>query len=148
MTEVGDIFDYQMSAMVFGYISVSFMAAYGLVAILMAARSKAHPVATLRPAWQSSNQWVEYGPPQLAAFFISSQAINVYCRDGWKVLINALLFATKPLGGWPSDARDEPPPGTKLRAAVQAIKIKPLEIAKQLWAQTHPQSATADNLGE
>jgi hypothetical protein len=31
---------------------------------------------------------------------------------------------------------------------VQAIKIKPLEIAKQLWAQTHPQSATADNLGE
>lgn len=50
MTEFGDIFDYQMSAMVFGYISVSFMAAYGLVAILMAARSKAHPVATLRPA--------------------------------------------------------------------------------------------------
>ncbi len=28
------------------------------------------------------------------------------------------------------------------------LKIKPLEIAKQLWAQTHPQSATADNLGE
>lgn len=50
MTEFGDIFDYQMSAMVFGYISVAFMAAYGLVAISMAARSKAHPVATLRPA--------------------------------------------------------------------------------------------------
>jgi hypothetical protein len=28
------------------------------------------------------------------------------------------------------------------------LKIKPLEIAKQLWAQTHPQSATADNLGK
>ena len=52
------------------------------------------------------------------------------CRDGWKKLINAMLFATKPLGGWPTDAREELPPGTKLKDAVQAIKRKHAPIAK------------------
>jgi hypothetical protein len=28
------------------------------------------------------------------------------------------------------------------------LKINPLEIAKQPWAQTHPQSATTDDLGK
>jgi hypothetical protein len=52
------------------------------------------------------------------------------CRDGWKALINAMLFAMKPLGGWPTDAREELPQGMKLRDAVQAIKRKHAPIAK------------------
>ena len=52
------------------------------------------------------------------------------CRDGWKALINALLFARKPLGGWPTDAREELPQGMKLRDAVTAIKRKHAPIAK------------------
>ena len=52
------------------------------------------------------------------------------CRDGWKKLINALLFARKPLGGWPTDTREELPPRTKLKDAVQAIKRKHAPIAK------------------
>ena len=50
MNEFGDIFDYQLSTMVFGYINIAFMAAYGFVGIRMAARSKTHTVGTLRPA--------------------------------------------------------------------------------------------------
>jgi hypothetical protein len=52
------------------------------------------------------------------------------CRDGWKVLISAMLFARKPLGGWPTDAREEFPSGMKLRDAVEAIKRKHAPIAK------------------
>jgi len=52
------------------------------------------------------------------------------CRDGWKALINATLFATKPLGGWPTDAREELPQGMKLRDAVATIKRKHAPIAK------------------
>jgi len=55
--------------------------------------------------------------------------LNDTCRDGWKVLISAMLFATKPLGNWPSDAHKEFPPGTKLKDAVQAIKRKHPPIA-------------------
>ena len=50
MTEFGDIFDYQLSTIVFGYINIAFMAAYGFVGIRMAAHSKTHTVGTLRPA--------------------------------------------------------------------------------------------------
>jgi hypothetical protein len=50
MTEFGDIFDYQLCTMVFGYISIAFVAGYGLVGIWITARSKAHPVGTLRQA--------------------------------------------------------------------------------------------------
>lgn len=52
------------------------------------------------------------------------------CRDGWKVLISAMLFARKPLGGWPTDAREEFPSGMKLRDAIEAIKRKHAPIAK------------------
>src|SRR5665213_990949 len=52
------------------------------------------------------------------------------CRDGWKVVINAMLFATKPLGGWPTDAREELPAAMKLKDAVAAIKRKHAPIAK------------------
>jgi hypothetical protein len=52
------------------------------------------------------------------------------CRDGWKVLINAMLFATKPLGGWPTDARGEFLTGVKLKDAVAAVKHKRAPIAK------------------
>jgi hypothetical protein len=55
---------------------------------------------------------------------------NGTCRDGWKKLINALLFARKPLGGWPTDTREALPLGTKLKDAVQAIKRKHAPIAK------------------
>jgi hypothetical protein len=52
------------------------------------------------------------------------------CRDGWKALINAMLFATKPLGGWPTDVRNDLPQGMKLGEAVAAIKRKHAPIAK------------------
>lgn len=51
------------------------------------------------------------------------------CRGGWKKLINALLFASRPLGAWPEDTRDEFPKGTKLKDALAAIKLKHSAIA-------------------
>jgi hypothetical protein len=50
MTEFGDIFDYQLSTMVFGYVSIAFVAAYGFVGIWLTARSKTQTVGTLRQA--------------------------------------------------------------------------------------------------
>jgi len=52
------------------------------------------------------------------------------CRDGWKKLINAMLFGTKPLRGWPTDTLEAFPKGTKLTDAVAAIKRKHAPIAK------------------
>jgi len=40
VTELGNIFDYQMSAMVFGYLTIGFIAAYGLVAVWAAGHAK------------------------------------------------------------------------------------------------------------
>jgi hypothetical protein len=48
------------------------------------------------------------------------------CRDDWKKLVNALLFADKPLRGW----REELPIGIKLREAIEAIKRKHTPIAR------------------
>jgi hypothetical protein len=50
MTEFGDIFDYQLSTMVFGYTNIAFIVAYGFVGIWLTARSTIHTVGTLRPA--------------------------------------------------------------------------------------------------
>jgi hypothetical protein len=50
MNEFGDIFDYQISTMVFSYITIAFMAAYGFVGIWITARPKTQTVGTLRPA--------------------------------------------------------------------------------------------------
>jgi hypothetical protein len=52
------------------------------------------------------------------------------CRDGWKKLMNALLFAKKPLRAWPRDTRKELPAGIKPKEAVEAIKRKHSPIAK------------------
>lgn len=46
------------------------------------------------------------------------------CRDGWKQLINALLFAQRPLKQWPRDARENLPAGMPLRETITAIKFK------------------------
>lgn len=51
------------------------------------------------------------------------------CRDGWKKLINVLLFAEKPLAGWPTGVREVLPSGTKRGDAVAAIKRKHAPIA-------------------
>ncbi len=51
------------------------------------------------------------------------------CRDGWKKMINALLFAEKPLKQWPKDTRREFPIGTKINEAIAAIKRKHSAIA-------------------
>jgi hypothetical protein len=51
------------------------------------------------------------------------------CRDGWKQLINALLFVKTPLKGWPKDTRSNFPDGMPLRKAVMAIKEKHSAIA-------------------
>jgi hypothetical protein len=46
------------------------------------------------------------------------------CREGWKHLINALLFADRPLKQWPRDTRELFPEGASLREAVAAIKAR------------------------
>jgi hypothetical protein len=51
------------------------------------------------------------------------------CRDGWKQLINALLFAERQIKGWPRDTREKLPEGLSLRGAVPAIKAKHAPIA-------------------
>lgn len=51
------------------------------------------------------------------------------CREGWKQLINALLFAERPLKGWPRETREKLPEGISLREAVTAIKNKHSPIA-------------------
>lgn len=50
-------------------------------------------------------------------------------RDGWKRLTNALLFAAKPLRGWPEDAAKEFPKGTKLKDAIDSIRQRHAPIA-------------------
>ncbi len=42
-------------------------------------------------------------------------------RDGFKKLLNAMLFATKPLTHWPTDTSAEFPSGTKLKAVIAEI---------------------------
>lgn len=50
-------------------------------------------------------------------------------RDGWKMLLNAMLFADGRLGNWPKGARAHFPEGTKLRDAVEMLKRKHPPIA-------------------
>ena len=51
------------------------------------------------------------------------------CRDGWKQLINALLFAERALKQWPEGTRKHFPQTLKLATAVEAIKRKHALIA-------------------
>jgi hypothetical protein len=50
-------------------------------------------------------------------------------REGWKTLINAMLFAERPLGNWPHDTRECFPVGTRLKDAVAMIERKHRPIA-------------------
>jgi hypothetical protein len=50
-------------------------------------------------------------------------------RDGWKQLINALLFAERPLKQWPRDTREKLPDDVTLREAVTSIKAKHAPIS-------------------
>jgi hypothetical protein len=50
MTEYAGIFDYQLSEMVFGILTIGFMAAYGLAAIWIVARSKDRVLGPLQTA--------------------------------------------------------------------------------------------------
>lgn len=50
-------------------------------------------------------------------------------RDGWKILINAMLFAERPLGNWPENARKCFPEGMKLKEALRLIERKHEPIA-------------------
>jgi hypothetical protein len=50
------------------------------------------------------------------------------CRDGWKKLMNALLFAEGRLGNWP-EGTSKLLPGMKLAEAISAIKTKHAPIA-------------------
>ena len=43
-------------------------------------------------------------------------------RDGWKILINAMLFAEGRLGNWPDDTQSYFPEGMTLKQAVELIK--------------------------
>jgi hypothetical protein len=51
------------------------------------------------------------------------------CRDGWKKLMNAALFADGPLRNWPRETLQHFPPGTKLRDAVAMLSAKHGPIA-------------------
>ncbi|KRR10040.1 hypothetical protein CQ12_06100 [Bradyrhizobium jicamae] len=50
-------------------------------------------------------------------------------RDGWKKLMNAMLFSEGPLRNWPEDTRQHFPSGTKLRAAIEMLAAKHAPIA-------------------
>lgn len=50
-------------------------------------------------------------------------------RDGWKVLLNAMLFANGRLGNWPKGAREHFPERTKLRDAIEMLERKHAPIA-------------------
>ncbi|WP_225144132.1 hypothetical protein [Bradyrhizobium sp. BRP20] len=43
-------------------------------------------------------------------------------RDGWKKLMNALLFTNGQLRNWPEDTRQHFPAGTKLREAIELLE--------------------------
>jgi hypothetical protein len=50
-------------------------------------------------------------------------------RDGWKKLMNALLFSEGPLRNWPEDTRQHFPDGTKIRKTVEMLVAKHAPIA-------------------
>lgn len=50
-------------------------------------------------------------------------------RDGWKMLLNALLFKGGRLGNWPKGARQHFPEETKLRDAIEMLGQKHAPIA-------------------
>ncbi|TXJ25517.1 MAG: hypothetical protein E6Q28_04065 [Afipia sp.] len=51
-------------------------------------------------------------------------------RDGWKTLLNAMLFSKSRLKNWPEDTRDHFPDGTKLRDAIDMLKQRHAPIAR------------------
>lgn len=50
-------------------------------------------------------------------------------RDGWKKLLNAMLFSKGSLGNWPEDTRNHFPTGTKLCDAIDMLRQKHAPIA-------------------
>lgn len=50
-------------------------------------------------------------------------------RDGWKTLMNAMLFSEGTLRGWPKDTLQHFPPGTKLRDAIKMLVARHAPIA-------------------
>lgn len=65
-------------------------------------------------------------PPETDLYDIAGDGS---CRDGWKTLVNALLFATRPLKQWPAGTRALFGEGTTLRDAIGAIKARHAPIA-------------------
>ncbi|SCB25884.1 hypothetical protein GA0061099_1003659 [Bradyrhizobium yuanmingense] len=50
-------------------------------------------------------------------------------RDGWKRLMNAMLFSDGPLRNWPEGTLQHFPPGTKLRDAIEMLATRHAPIA-------------------
>lgn len=50
-------------------------------------------------------------------------------RDGWKTLMNAMLFSDGPLRNWPKDTLQHFPSGTKLRDAIKMLLARHAPIA-------------------
>ncbi|UPJ42412.1 hypothetical protein IVB40_35005 [Bradyrhizobium sp. 40] len=50
-------------------------------------------------------------------------------RDGWKTLMNAMLFSDGPLRNWPEDTLQHFPSGTKLRDAIKMLAARHAPIA-------------------
>ena len=55
-------------------------------------------------------------------------------RDGWKKLMNAMLFSVGPLKNWPDETRHHFPEGMKLRTAIDMLKWKHAPIASLFGA--------------
>ena len=51
------------------------------------------------------------------------------CRDGWKKLMNAVLFSRKPLRNWPDETRHLFPEGLKAADAVALLEARHPKIA-------------------
>lgn len=50
-------------------------------------------------------------------------------RDGWKKLMNAMLFSDGPLRNWPEGTRQHFPAGTKLRTAIEMLEARHATIS-------------------
>lgn len=72
--------------------------------------------------------YVRAGKPQLEGD-IYDVAGDGSGRDGWKTLMNALLFADGPLRNWPEGTLQHFPSGTKLRDAIGMLAARHQPIA-------------------
>jgi hypothetical protein len=77
--------------------------------------------------------YVRAGKPQLEGdiYHVAGDGSG---RDGWKKLMNAMLFADGPLRNWPEGTLQHFPSGTKLRDAIKMLAARHAPIASLFGA--------------